>query len=260
MAMTPENKVKKKLDDWMKIHLPGCFRYRAPGGMFGSGGVGDYIIVYAGTPVMIEVKADETKDATALQMKRLKEFQAAGGIACLLKGFEEHKLIVIKQMCETRRLRELLNTPNSGDFAGSDEYNIWFRTKSKCTNPSFSGYEVYGAVGIRMHEAWVNDFKSFYKHVGPRPTLLHTLDRIDVNGHYEPGNVRWADKTIQSNNKSNVNKETYKGDTDSVSQLARRHSKISPEIVCSRFYRYGWSLEDAIEQPIYGGNRRRHDT
>jgi hypothetical protein len=260
MSTTPEGKIKKKLDDWLKVNMPGCFRYRAPGGMFGSGGIGDYIIVYAGTPIMIEVKADDTKVATPLQMKRLKEFQSAGGISCLLKGFELSKLQAIKKMCEVRQLREVLNTPNSGDFAGSDEYSIWFRTKSKCTNPSFSGYSNYGAVGIKIHEAWVDDFKSFYDHVGPRPTLLHTLDRIDPEGHYEPGNVRWADKTIQANNKTNVKKETYKGDTDSVSQLARRHSKIDPEIVCSRFYRYGWSLEDSIEQPLYGGNRKRHES
>lgn len=257
MAMTPEGRVKIKIDLWLKANMPGAFKYKAPGGMFGSAGVGDYIVIYAGTPVMIEAKADDTKEPTALQYKRLKEFREAGGISCVLKGYQEHKLRMIKALCELRQLREFLNTPNSGDFAGSDEYSIWFRTRSKCINPSFSGYDVYGACGIQMHESWVSDFKSFYRDLGPRPTLLHTLDRIDSGGHYEPGNCRWADKTIQANNKANVQKTTYQGVTDSVSQLARRFSKIPPDIVCSRVYRYGWTIEEAIESPLYGGNRNR---
>lgn len=257
MAQTPEAKVKGKIDNWLKINMPGCFKYKAPGGMFGSAGVGDYIIVYAGTPVMIEAKADETKEPTTLQSKRLREFRDAGGIACVLKGYQEHKLWMIKSLCELRQLREHLNTPNSGDFAGSDEYNTWFRTRSKCTNPSFSGYDVYGARGIKMHETWALDFKTFYKDLGPRPTLLHTLDRKNPDGNYEPGNCRWADKTIQANNKSNVQKVQYNGEIDSLSQLARKFSKIHPDIVCSRVYRYGWSVQDAIEQPLYGGNRGR---
>jgi len=249
-VVTPEGKVKIKIDKWIKDNMPNAFKYKAPGGMFGQNGIGDYIIVYCGTPIMMEVKADATKKPTDLQMYRLMEFQNANGISVVLKGFEEHKLVAVKKLCEIRRLREVLNTPNSGDFSGSDEYSIWHRTKHKCTNPSFSGYDVYGAVGITMCNEWLMDFKSFYKHMGPRPTLLHTLDRIDPTGNYEPGNCRWADKTTQANNKSNIAKYTYKGCTGSMSELARLFSKHDPETVVARVLNYGWTLEDAIEEPL----------
>lgn len=99
-VQTPEGKVKTKIDKWIAQNMPNAFKYKAPGGMFGRAGVGDYIIVYLGKPIMIEVKADETKDATQLQMARLMQFKRAGGISCVLKGFQIGKLDSIKRMCE----------------------------------------------------------------------------------------------------------------------------------------------------------------
>ena len=249
-VVTPEGKIKLKIDKWITANLPNAFVYKAPGCMFGQNGVGDYLIVYCGTPVMIEVKADANKKPTDLQMHRLSEFGKANGISAVLKGFEENKLFTIKKLCEIRRLREVLNTPNSGDFSGSDEYTIWYRTKEKCTNPAFDGYAYYGAVGISMCEEWIADFKAFYRYLGPRPTLLHTLDRINPVGNYEPGNCRWADKTVQANNKSNITKYTYKGFTGSISEIARLFSKHEPSTVIARVFNSGWSLEDAIEEPL----------
>lgn len=102
MATTPEGKIKLKLDRWLKENMPGCFRFRIPGGPFGQVGMPDYIIVYLGVPIMIEVKADRTKTLTEKQLLQLKNFQDAGGISCALKGFEESKLIFIKETCEKR--------------------------------------------------------------------------------------------------------------------------------------------------------------
>lgn len=102
MAQTPEGKVKLKVDEWLRINMTGCFRFRVPGGPFGQAGMGDYIIVYLGVPIMIEVKADLTKQPNANQLDQLKKFDAAGGISCVLKGFEEPKLRFIKKMCKER--------------------------------------------------------------------------------------------------------------------------------------------------------------
>lgn len=102
MATTPEGKVKLKLDSWLKREMPGCFRFRIPGGPFGQVGMPDYIIVYKGVPIMIEVKADASKKPTDKQIQQLKAFDDAGGISCVLKGFEEHKLIYIKGLCDDR--------------------------------------------------------------------------------------------------------------------------------------------------------------
>lgn len=107
MAQTPEGKIKSKVDDWLKENMPGCFKFKIPGGPFGQVGLADYIIVYLGVPIMIEVKADETKRASTKQLAQLKAFKDAGGVSCLLKGFEEYKLIFIKGICVDRNQRQI---------------------------------------------------------------------------------------------------------------------------------------------------------
>lgn len=71
------------------------------------------------------------------------------------------------------------------------EYRAWVEAKKRCVNPATAPYKYYGGRGIEFR---FDDFLSFYREVGdkPRPKHLYSLDRINVNGHYEPGNVRWA--------------------------------------------------------------------
>lgn len=102
MATTPEGRVKIKLDNWLNANMPDHFRFKVPGGPFGRIGMPDYFIVYLGVPIMIEVKADETCDATPRQKLELSKFAKAGGIACILRGFQVGKLEYIKKQCEER--------------------------------------------------------------------------------------------------------------------------------------------------------------
>jgi hypothetical protein len=86
-------------------------------------------------------------------------------------------------------------------LSGSPEYRSWCHLKERCTNPACKDWPDYGGRGIRVCAEWQNDFAAFYTHVGPKPSPSHSIDRIDVNGNYEPGNVRWADPTTQRNNR-----------------------------------------------------------
>jgi len=79
-------------------------------------------------------------------------------------------------------------------------YYTWRAIISRCTDPKARNYPYYGGRGITLCDRWRQSFKAFHEDVGTRPDGM-TLDRIDVNGNYEPGNVRWATKIEQEANK-----------------------------------------------------------
>ena len=80
------------------------------------------------------------------------------------------------------------------------EYRSWRCAKNRTTNPASAGWRYYGARGITMAAAWLEDFAAFLAHVGPRPGPGYSIDRIDNDGNYEPGNVRWATALEQRHN------------------------------------------------------------
>lgn len=80
------------------------------------------------------------------------------------------------------------------------EFVAWPSAKSRCTSPTNKNFNNYGGRGITMCDEWLHDFPAFWAHIGPCPSGL-TLDRIDNDGHYEPGNVRWATHAQQAANR-----------------------------------------------------------
>jgi hypothetical protein len=82
----------------------------------------------------------------------------------------------------------------------SPVYNTWAAMKSRCGNPNNSHYHRYGGRGIKICEEWLDDFQAFYDYMGPRD-MTQSIDRIDNDGNYEPGNVRWVTKGENTRNR-----------------------------------------------------------
>lgn len=88
-------------------------------------------------------------------------------------------------------------------------HEIWRRMKQRCSNPKTKEYQHYGGRGIRVCDEWNNDFEAFatwalnndFQENAKRGDC--TIDRIDVNGNYEPSNCRWVSQKVQCNNKRN---------------------------------------------------------
>lgn len=131
----------------------------------------------------------------------------------------------------------------------SPEYNAWQCLIYRCTNPASPRFSYYGGRGVTVCERWRNSFDAFLEDMGPRPSPKHSLDRIDNNGNYEPGNVRWATREQQQNNTRKNRLLTHNGVTLSVSAWARRLGIGKGAL----FYRLnsGWSVEDALTVPIW---------
>lgn len=80
------------------------------------------------------------------------------------------------------------------------EYAIWCGMIKRCENVKDRCFDIYGGRGIKVCDAWRQDFKAFFDHIGPRPSPKHSVDRIDNDRGYEPGNVRWATPQEQRRN------------------------------------------------------------
>lgn len=99
------------------------------------------------------------------------------------------------------------------------EYRIWKNMISRCETPSQSVYPHYGGRGIKVCDRWRNSFEVFLADMGPRPSPRHSIDRIDVDGDYEPNNCRWADAAEQRANRRDPLK------LDAVSACLIRHMR-----------------------------------
>jgi hypothetical protein len=109
---------------------------------------------------------------------------------------------------------------NTAGYRRSKEYRAWIKAIGRCDNPTDHKFRIYGGRGIRVEEPWRSSFVAFLRDMGPCPPG-RSLDRIDVNGNYAPGNCRWATPRQQAaNTRKNVYVE-FNGQRMILKDLAR---------------------------------------
>ena len=128
-------------------------------------------------------------------------------------------------------------------------YASWNGMVQRTTNPNDARFADYGGRGIRMCDRWRKSFEAFLADMGDRPTPEHSLDRIDVNGNYEPGNCRWATRKEQQRNQRGNVRLTHNGETLCIAEWAERLG-IEYCVIETRLRR-GWSVERALSKPRY---------
>lgn len=128
------------------------------------------------------------------------------------------------------------------------EYVVWMGIRARCLHPQDASYPRYGGRGIRMCERWRRSFAAFLADVGRRPSSAHSLDRYPNNdGHYEPGNVRWATLAEQSRNRRTNRFVRIGSRTMCVTDWVR-HLGIPKSTFYARLKR-GMSVEEAFCLP-----------
>lgn len=137
-------------------------------------------------------------------------------------------------------------------MTGIPEYITWASMIARTTDKSKPNSKNYIDRGITVCDSWLHSFENFYKDMGDRLSPKHSIDRINNDGNYEPGNCRWATSTEQNNNKrSNVN-ITLSNETHTLKQWANIYN-IDYKMV---YYRYsaGWPISEIFMKTL----KRKH--
>lgn len=124
--------------------------------------------------------------------------------------------------------------------------------KDRCLVRSYPQFKDWGGRGIVVCERWLNSFENFYTDLGPRPSSKHSLDRIDNNGNYEPGNCRWATRREQEHNKripEHWHKYEFQGKILTFRDI-HAMTGISHDTFSRRLNNYGYTVEQAILKPV----------
>lgn len=103
------------------------------------------------------------------------------------------------------------NFKHGGKRRFRKEYMAWQNMKNRCLRKNCDKYSYYGGRGIKICDQWITDFNCFLKDVGVAPSPLHSLERRENDGHYQPHNVFWATKEVQMSNRRNNRWIEYDG-------------------------------------------------
>lgn len=157
------------------------------------------------------------------------ECQCACGTLKIVKGTRLRSHVSKSCGClasELTRARNLTNPSRlmhgyARKYQRTVEHRIWCDMRKRCRLPTASHYDRYGGRGIRVCERWLISFENFLHDMGSRPSSQHSLDRINVNGDYEPSNCRWATRSEQAKNKN-----PWRGELKRLRELVKQYEAV----------------------------------
>lgn len=124
------------------------------------------------------------------------------------------------------------------------------RINQRCEREALPEYKNYGGRGIKVCDRWRNSFEAFYADMGPRPSKKHSVDRIDNDGDYEPGNCRWATAKEQCNNTRKNRTVVIRGEAMTLTQASERFG-VNLTTLRGRIDKRGMSAEEAVDAPKF---------
>ena len=139
---------------------------------------------------------------------------------------------------------------NSSGKKPSPEYKTWSGMTKRCLNKKHKKYPDYGGRGISVCPRWLESFENFLEDMGIRPSSKHSIDRIDVNGNYEPNNCRWATTLEQAHNKRNNVFYEYEDKRQVLADWAREFGTCPSNI--NRFFKRGFDFSDVYKFYKFG--------
>lgn len=151
--------------------------------------------------------------------------------------------------CGCMKLEILSGANRTHGKSKTTEYGSWHSMTQRCINHHNKNYHQYGGRGILVFPDWVGEggFEPFLEYIGPKPSPQHTLDRYpDMNGNYEPGNVRWATKKEQSDNRRNSRWLECDGKKMVMGDWAK-YLNVPATLLCG-FLRRGGTIEKAVKK------------
>lgn len=135
-------------------------------------------------------------------------------------------------------------------------YQVWSQIKMRCFNENHPKYKNYGKRGIKMDPVWRDSFATFQadltKEIGERPSKKHSLDRVNNNEGYFPGNLQWSISVRQNRNKRSNHMVFFQGKMRSLAEVAEI-SGVDHRRLQHRVVDQGMSIDDAVALPLEPG-------
>ena len=144
-------------------------------------------------------------------------------------------------------MKNKMGRPITHGMSRTPEYQAWFNMKARCFNPNHKAYPDWGGRGITVCDRWLN-LENFLADMGSRPTVKHSLDRIDNNADYSPKNCKWSTKAEQQNNRRSNHLITIKNETLTIAQWEKKMG-YGKNVILGRL-KLGWSEFDAVMTPL----------